>query len=716
MFIFGDNDNSMKKAFLFLMCVMGMATPTLHADPPFSGTIFIDPDIITSSDPTTLTNITYAGQGLRTMYDRRSNSFNTVNAYLFNARFNDGLTTEVEVNPEFGSSDAAVVPAVKYATVIGRLPTYARSRAQTVWIHQGVYPFGGGNNNLLIHTGQADQYEADGILEETLVHESGHTSLDPTNAAAPGWLAAQAADAEFISTYARDNPTSEDVAESILPWLAVRYRSSRITATLSNTIATTIPHRLAYFDQLNLEMYPIVPAFAPAATVVASNVSARSVTLRADINPGNLPTTAFFVFGAANSVTPQQTNTSRQLYTFTMPLYDLQPGSNYQFHLVASNRLGSYIGSTLNFTTLADVSRLDATVPGNTIMASSPNSPPTQTAPNAIDNNVTNKYLNFDKLNAGMTITPSGNLPVRALGLISAEDAPERDPSSFVIEGSNDGVSFTRIASNGVPAFPTRHFIQSFALPGTNDFKVYRVLFPTVANAAAANSMQIAEVELLYYGEITSPTDAVSITLPGGAVDVRGVGSLFDRQLDDTRKLEVAPISGGSTIVNVTPAAGATLLTGFELIGAADDFTYPERRPASVSVAGSNDGTNYTTIATATPAAPAFNLQIQEFPATSNTNAWLRYRVTFGPPVGGDRLQVGEMRLFGEIVPSLAIRASGPNALVSWPNQPGYNLERRATLPGASWTLVGATPVLNNGTNTVTLTRSGSAAFFRLRK
>jgi hypothetical protein len=53
-------------------------------------------------------------------------------------------------------------------TEIGRLPTVLRSQLRTVWIHQGVEPFGGGNNNLLIHTGQADLYYASGILEETL--------------------------------------------------------------------------------------------------------------------------------------------------------------------------------------------------------------------------------------------------------------------------------------------------------------------------------------------------------------------------------------------------------------------------------------------------------------------------------------------------------------------------------------------------------------------
>ena len=230
---------------------------TVQGDPPFGGTIFIDPDIITSSDPTTFQGLVSAGQGIRTMYDRRVANWITVNAYLFNASFDDGLAAEVQVNPEFGSSDSALVQAQKYATVIGRLPTALRSDLQTIWIHEGTEPFGGGNNNLLIHIGQGALYEADGILEETFVHEASHTSLDAAHASAPGWLAAQIADSGFISTYARDNPQREDIAESFLPYLAVRYRSDRITQGLNDTIVQTIPHRITYFDSQSLNMYPI---------------------------------------------------------------------------------------------------------------------------------------------------------------------------------------------------------------------------------------------------------------------------------------------------------------------------------------------------------------------------------------------------------------------------------------------------------------------------
>jgi hypothetical protein len=232
-------------------------SPTPRPPPPFSGTIFIDPDIITSADPTTFQALAANGQGVRTMFDRRANAFIQVNAYLFDATFSDGLGAEVQVNPEFGDAETARVEAEKYAVVIGRLPKPLRVSVATVWIHKGVQPFGGGNNNLLIHVGQADLYTGQGILEETFVHEAAHTSLDASHAQAAAWVAAQAADPTFISTYARDNPTREDIAESFLPYLAVRYRSERISASLANTILQTIPNRIAYFDALGLQMAPV---------------------------------------------------------------------------------------------------------------------------------------------------------------------------------------------------------------------------------------------------------------------------------------------------------------------------------------------------------------------------------------------------------------------------------------------------------------------------
>lgn len=243
------------RAFLVGLLVCVLVPRVADAVPPFSGTIFLDPDIIVASDPSAFTQLAYVGQGMRLMYDRRV-GWVMLDAYLFDASFDGGANIEIQVNPEFGSAVAAELEAAVYAPVIGQLPAALRARVQTVWIHAGVELFGGGNDNLLIHTGQAAAYVADGILEEVLVHEAAHTSLDPLHAASPGWLAAQGDDGEFISTYARDFPDREDVAESFLPYLAVRYREGRITAALSQVIASTIPNRMAYFDSLALDLYP----------------------------------------------------------------------------------------------------------------------------------------------------------------------------------------------------------------------------------------------------------------------------------------------------------------------------------------------------------------------------------------------------------------------------------------------------------------------------
>jgi hypothetical protein len=238
---------------ILLMAAFGIAS----AAPPFWGTIFIDPDIITQDDPSTFQSLAYSGKAIRKVFDRRVNRFIKVKAHLFKACYRGSRDVEVRVNSEFGSKAKAKVLAIKYAAVVGRLPACLRKNLKTMTIHDGLKPFGGGSGDLLIHTLQGDQYEEDGILEETIVHETSHVSLDRPIAKAPGWVAAQKQDVEFISTYAGDNPTREDVAESFLPYLAVRQRRDRISNELATTIEATIPARMRYFDSLRLKMKPL---------------------------------------------------------------------------------------------------------------------------------------------------------------------------------------------------------------------------------------------------------------------------------------------------------------------------------------------------------------------------------------------------------------------------------------------------------------------------
>ncbi|MDP6634103.1 MAG: hypothetical protein QGG42_04355 [Phycisphaerae bacterium] len=233
------------------------------ARPPFGGTIFVSGNIITAEDPTAFKSVVAAGRAEVRMFDRRPKKPHKVNAYLFTATFDDGQKMEIRVNPEFGA-EGAMAQAKKYLPYIGQMPFALREKVQKVLIHKGKKGFGGGGAGLLIHTDMGDSYIRSRILAETLYHEAAHTSLDRWHSASKGWLAAQEKDARFISGYAKSNPRREDIAESYLLYFALRYKPHRIDDKLKETIRTTMPNRIAYFDSLELKMHPVKPAGALA--------------------------------------------------------------------------------------------------------------------------------------------------------------------------------------------------------------------------------------------------------------------------------------------------------------------------------------------------------------------------------------------------------------------------------------------------------------------
>src|ERR1051325_10038649 len=119
----------------------------------------------------------------------------------------------------------------------------------------------------------------------------------------------------------------------------------------------------------------------------------------------------------------------------------------------------------------------DITQPGDPIIPSSNNSPGSEGVANAIDNQPT-KYLNFDKLNTGFTVTPRVGLSVvQCLTLTSANDAPERDPASYVLSGSYDGSNFTQIAAGPVSAFPARFSKLTIRFSNDTPYLAYKIIF-----------------------------------------------------------------------------------------------------------------------------------------------------------------------------------------------------------------------------------------------
>lgn len=433
----------------------------------------------------------------------------------------------------------------------------------------------------------------------------------------------------------------------------------------SNTLGVTPGPDMTFTTSATLP--PVV------TTLPANQLTPASAQLNASVNPELLPTGAWFQWGIGtnygNSTPAQNAGSGGSSVAASATVTNLAYGT-YHCRVVATNSQGTSYGADVLFDISSSNAWFNIAAPGDSITPTSTNSPAVEGVTNAIDGDVSTKYLNFDKTNAGFSVSPANaaSQPVRAVSLISASDTSERDPASFALYGSTDGISFILIASNAVPAFPGRNAIQTFPVANSNIYSSYRIIFPTVQNPSTANSMQIGEVEFLPYGELTESYGSVQALPPAGAAlntDGNGAaGALVDLQVGgNANKILVTNDTGNFTVL-LTPV-GPAEVKGLEIIGGDDDATYPGRAPSFVQLEGSNDGTNFVPLLFDAMQAPTTNMQIQSFAMLSNTNRFAKYRVTFGPPMSGDMLQVGELRLFGVshagVIPWTAQSAAGSN-------------------------------------------------------
>jgi hypothetical protein len=161
-------------------------------------------------------------------------------------------------------------------------------------------------------------------------------------------------------------------------------------------------------------------------------------------------------------------------------------------------------------------------------------------------------------------VTPAiGATLVTGIRIYTANDAPERDPAGFKLEGSNDGgASYSLITSNALTLPPDRNAAGS-ALDPLNQpnqevrfnnvklYTTYRFSVYHVKNDSAANSMQIADAELL--GAVVP---VLTIDRSGGSLTI---SSTLAGHLQSTTNignpvwLDAGAIAGS---VTVTPLPG----------------------------------------------------------------------------------------------------------------------------------------------------------------
>ena len=111
------------------------------------------------------------------------------------------------------------------------------------------------------------------------------------------------------------------------------------------------------------------------------------------------------------------------------------------------------------------------------------------------DGNVTTKWLDFSGT-TWVQVNLAAPASLVAYGLASANDAAQRDPASWTLSGSNDGVTWTVIETRSGQAWSSRYLTRDFVLAQASvAYQSFRFEF----TATSGSITQLAELDLFGY-------------------------------------------------------------------------------------------------------------------------------------------------------------------------------------------------------------------------
>lgn len=151
------------------------------------------------------------------------------------------------------------------------------------------------------------------------------------------------------------------------------------------------------------------------------------------------------------------------------------------------------------------------------MVSSGANSPRGEEPSKALDNNPQTKWLSFSPAGTYYQFQFAGGVrhAVNGYTITSANDAQERDPYSWTLSGSNNGIDFVVIDTRTAQDFAGRHETRGYEFANNTAYEYYRFDFQTEWGATGnnlPNSIQIGEIELLTTGPVNF-TDLIDIDL-----------------------------------------------------------------------------------------------------------------------------------------------------------------------------------------------------------
>jgi hypothetical protein len=314
----------------------------------------------------------------------------------------------------------------------------------------------------------------------------------------------------------------------------------------------------------------------------------------------------------------------------------------------------------------------------------------------AFDGSDTTKWLSFGRTFTGLIATPSGGAStVQSLSFTTGGDAPERDPVTYLLFGTNDVITSvdnsTGLAENWTlisggstglglstqPALNRNTTGSLLSFSNSTSYSSYKFVFTqlrsananafdpvTLANGANPNSIQLSEVRL--YDQ--SSANVFSAT-PSLAVGIDQTDSFYPFNERPLEAIDGSKAAGskhlnfgreGSGLI-ITPSIGASVARSFQITTANDT---EGRDPSLYEIYGTNssifslenslgESEPWTLITSGSLTLPAGRNVDGDLIGFSNETPYLSYKILFpenkGPDTGANSVQFSEVQFFDTV-------------------------------------------------------------------
>jgi hypothetical protein len=275
----------------------------------------------------------------------------------------------------------------------------------------------------------------------------------------------------------------------------------------------------------------------------------------------------------------------------------------------------------------------------------------------AFDNDPTTKWLDHNDWQGPPTeekpswiqMDFTEAVAVDQLVLISANDAPARDPENFsILASSDDGATWQKLASWVGESFDARGERKAFSFTNQLAFTSYRL--EVTKNKNNDGLLQIADIDLVglevpgqNHATVTGATYSARFSIS----DTEGAAQAFDSDIN-TKWLDHNDWKGAPTVQNpawlqvALPQAHAVNTLSITSAGDA-----PERDPESFELLASNDGENWSSLGTWVGESFSERSQQRIF-GVANALPYTHYRLAISKNANNDGLvQIAEVGMVG---------------------------------------------------------------------